>query len=135
MKVVRVVAAVWVRDGRLFAARRAPGAARGGHWELPGGKVEPGESDEVALARELEEELGIHVVVGAAVGEVEHAYDDLTIRLVAYICRSGGTPVLHEHDAVAWLGPAELDSVDWAPADIPLVRRISALFAESSLLA
>ena len=123
MTTLRVVAALLERDGRLFAARRAPGRREGGLWELPGGKVEPGETDEAALARELGEELGIEVEVGARVAEASHGYPHGTVLLVGYRCRlARGEPTLHDHDACCWLLPAELGSVTWAPADLPLLR-------------
>lgn len=125
---IRVVAAAVVRDGRVLAARRAPGRARAGRWELPGGKVEPGETDPQALAREIEEELGLRVEVGEVLGEAEHAYPELTVLLVALACRiTGGELVLRDHDAVRWLGPDELDQVEWAEGDVPLLPAVARL--------
>lgn len=122
---VRVVAAAIVDAGRVFAARRAPGMTRAGLWELPGGKVEPGETDAEALAREVAEELGLRVEVGAFLAEADHAYADVRVVLAAYACRIvSGTPTLHEHDAMRWLGPDELDRVTWAPADVPLLAAV-----------
>lgn len=125
MTVLRVVAAVLVRDGRVLAARRAAHKREGGLWELPGGKVEPGEDDATALARELEEELGVTVAVGAAVGESEHAYGHGVVRLVALRCTLvAGEPAALDHDALLWLGPEELAGVTWAPADVPFLGTI-----------
>lgn len=119
---VRVVAAVLVREGRVLAAKRAPGKREAGLWELPGGKVEPGEDDAAALARELEEELGVRVSVGAVVGESVHAYGHGTVRLVALRCALiEGEPRALDHAEVRWLGADELGSVEWAPADVPLL--------------
>ncbi len=119
---IRVVAAVLVRDGRVLAARRAPGRREAGLWELPGGKVEPGEADAVALARELHEELGVIVEVGATVGESEHAYAHSAVRLVALRCALlRGEPQALDHAEVRWLAAHELDTVEWAPADVPLL--------------
>jgi 5,10-methenyltetrahydrofolate synthetase len=117
---IRVVAAVWVRGGHLFAARRPPGKAHAGQWELPGGKVEPGESDAEALVRELREELGLEARVGAQLGAVATA----DIDLVAYAVEADGEPVLAEHDASAWLDRGGQDALDWAPADRPLLDRL-----------
>ena len=122
MKTVRVVAALMVRDGLLFAARRSPERREGGLWELPGGKVEPGESDQAALTRELREELGIEVEVGAFVAEATHAYAHGSVTLVGYRCMLvAGEPVLRDHDAARWLAGPEMDTLDWAPADLPLL--------------
>lgn len=126
-KLVRVVAAAIVREGAVLAARRAPDAARGGLWELPGGKVEPGESDAVALVREIREELGADIVVDGFLDEATHDYGDIHITLAAWACRplpgTGFTP--HEHDALRWLGPDALGEVTWAPADVPLLTALA----------
>ena len=83
---IRVVAGVVVEDGRMMVALRGPGMAHAGLWELPGGKVEPGEDDAVALARELAEELGIQVRVGGHVGTSEVPIGARTIQMHAYRC-------------------------------------------------
>ncbi len=126
-RTVRVVAAAIVDAGRVLAARRAPDAARGGLWELPGGKVEPGESDADALVREIQEELGAEVIVDRFLGEATHDYGDIRITLAAWACRPAreATFTLHEHDAVRWLGPEALDTVAWAPADVPLLEAVA----------
>lgn len=122
MKTMRVVAALLVRDGLLFAARRSPERREGGLWELPGGKVEAGESDQTALTRELREELGVEVEVGDFVAESTHAYAHGTVTLVGYRCRLvAGEPVLRDHDAARWLSVPEMETLDWAPADLPLL--------------
>lgn len=116
----RVVAAVWRRDGKVFAARRPPGKQHAGLWELPGGKVEPGERDEDALARELSEELGVRVTVGAHVYTAATAHIDLA----AYEVESGDAPTPTEHDAVQWVEPSQIGALAWAPADVPIVARL-----------
>lgn len=122
MKSLRVVAALIERDGLLFAARRSPGRREGGLWELPGGKVEAGESDREALARELAEELGILVEVGAFVAEATHRYAHGAVTLVGYRCvLRSGEPTLRDHDAARWVALSDIGRLDWAPADLPLL--------------
>ncbi|MCB9686875.1 MAG: 5-formyltetrahydrofolate cyclo-ligase [Alphaproteobacteria bacterium] len=121
---IRVTAGAWVRDGRVYAVRRGAGKARAGLWELPGGKVEPGEDDHTSLVRELFEELGIRARVTGPLGRAIHAYDDVTVQLEGLLVHSGDTPRLTEHDDARWLSAAELDDVGWAPADIPLIAAL-----------
>jgi len=119
---VRVVAAVVLRDGLIMAARRGSGVRMAGKWEFPGGKVEPGEDDQTALARELMEELAIVVSVGECMGENVHTEERGPFCLVAYRVEIlSGEPVLTDHDEVRWLRPQELSTLDWAPADLPFV--------------
>lgn len=123
---VRVVAAVVLRDGLVMAARRGPGVRMAGKWEFPGGKVEVGEDDRTALARELMEELSLSVAVGACMGENVHTEERGPFCLVAYRAEIlSGEPVLTDHDAVRWLRPGELGTLDWAPADLPFVEALS----------
>jgi len=125
---LRVVAGVLVEGGRVLAAQRPAHKSQGGLWELPGGKVEPGESDALALARELREELGLEVAVDQALGESTHAYPAGTVVLVALRCRRvGGQLVAHEHQALRWLAADELDSVTWAAADLPLLGAVRSM--------
>lgn len=132
---IRVVAAALMRDGRVLAARRGPGQRQAGLWELPGGKVEAGESDAEALQRELAEELDLRIQVGEVLAENIHQYPDLTIRLVALKATLGGDqqPCATEHDALCWLGPDALHTVDWAPADIPLLDAVQAALRAGGL--
>ncbi|WP_240641313.1 (deoxy)nucleoside triphosphate pyrophosphohydrolase [Nocardioides ferulae] len=115
-----VVGAAIVHRGRLLGARRTAPAETAGRWELPGGKVQPGETPESALLREIDEELGCGVEVrswlpGAVpIGE-RH-------QLVVAVCRLvAGEPEPAEHDRVLWLGPDELDDVDWLEPDRPFL--------------
>ncbi len=108
---------------QVLAVRRGPAQSMPGCWELPGGKLEPGESAADSLVRELREELGITVTVQAALPPVEHAYPAFSIRLHPFVVRiSDGTPVLTEHDALRWLHPADFPGLDWAAADVPVWR-------------
>jgi 8-oxo-dGTP diphosphatase len=116
MAIQIVVAGALIADRTLLVAqRRAPGHLAG-RWELPGGKVAPGESETEALARELAEELGIQVEVGPRLGGDVALSDSTTLR--AYLVRhTGGTARAHDHRALRWVGAAELDDLDWVPAD------------------
>lgn len=125
---IRVVAAVLVRDGRVLAAKRAAHKREGGLWELPGGKVEPGEADGDALVRELREELGVTVRIDGPVAESEHGYAHSTVRLVALRCTLvEGEPRPLDHAELRWLDAASLATVDWAPADVPLLASVREL--------
>lgn len=95
-------------------------------WEFPGGKIEPGEAPEVALARELREELGVDAIVDAVWHVVFHAYPEFDLYLLVYRCRLavGATPRPVEVRDLAWVAPAELAAYRILPADEPLVRRL-----------
>ncbi len=124
-KPLRVVAAIVEEGGRVLLTKRPDGAPRGGLWELPGGKVEKGESDKAALAREILEELGVRVRVGDLFGSVVHPYDDLTVELVAYRCSiTAGTLMALEADKIAWVPLERLTDYDMPQADLPLTRRL-----------
>ena len=133
MKQIHVVAAV-IRDarGRILLARRTLGRDLAGLWEFPGGKVEPGETDAQALARECLEELGVRVEVGARVGpDVPLAHGRAVLRVFAVTLLDGDEPRALEHSAMRWLGETELESVPWLPADRPIVKELPALLASS----
>lgn len=113
---VLVVGAAVVAGGCVLAARRTSPPAAAGRWELPGGKVEPGETPEVALVREVAEELRCRVSVIGWLRPVV-AIDERHELAVALARLEGGTPAPVEHDAVRWLGPGDLDDVDWLESD------------------
>lgn len=118
-----VVGAAIVRDGRVLAARRSAPPALAGGWEFPGGKVEPGESAEAALARECREELGVSIAVGALLGtaDIRPGYA-LHVYVAALL--AGEPRPLEDHDALAWLSGDELDDVPWLPADRPVLAAV-----------
>lgn len=123
-----VVCGAIVHDGRLLAVQRGPGGAAAHKWELPGGKVEPGEQPAAALARELDEELGLTVVVGEQTGVAQHRYPSLWLELRCLVCRlepGDQRPVLREHVDHRWLDRSTLHSVDWAEADLPLLGAVA----------
>ncbi len=112
-----------VRDGRVLAARRTFPAEAAGRWEFPGGKVEPGETPDIALVREIAEELGCTIAVtGWLPGEVP--IGDRHVLTVALAELVSGEPQPTEHDAVRWLGPDELDTVDWLEPDVPFLAEL-----------
>lgn len=121
---IEVVGAAIVDAGLVFCVQRGPGSLQG-YWEFPGGKLEPGESPQDALMREIREELGCQVEVGDLVASTEHEYDFAVISLTTFYCKLiEGRPTLSEHTDSIWLGPVELAGLDWAPADWPAVRQI-----------
>jgi 8-oxo-dGTP diphosphatase len=119
---IPVVGAVAVRGDRVMLARRPPGGRHGGLWEFPGGKVEPGEDDRTALARELLEELGVRAEVGAlvAVGR------DEVVELRGYRVRLLGEPVPQEGQLLGWFSARELVGLAIPPADHPIARALTA---------
>ena len=126
-----IVAAVIVMDGRVLACERSAPAEVAGRWEFPGGKVEAGETDAQALARECAEELGVRVAVGARVGpDVSLAHGRAVLRVFAVTLLNGDRPRALEHAAMRWLAADELDSVPWLPADQPIVAELPVLLAE-----
>ncbi len=123
----QVVCAVAMRGHRILLARRAPGEHLAGHWELPGGKVEPGESLAAALTREMQEELGVTAQVGAEIARSVHHYERGCIELIALATAFDGEIAhLTVHDAVQWYAAAGLADLAIAPADIPLLDVILA---------
>lgn len=120
---VVVVGAAIIEDGRLLSAQRAEPAELAGGWEFPGGKVDPGESDEDALIRECVEELGVKVKLTDRVGGDWPLGRQSVLRVwTAEILE--GTPQALEHTALRWLTADELYDVDWLPGDLPLVEVI-----------
>jgi len=89
---VAIACGIWIRDGLLFMQSRPKGKVCEGAWEFPGGKIEEGETEEEALAREFAEELGLEVSVGRRLGEVVHAYPHATVRVAFFLVRSDGRP-------------------------------------------
>lgn len=122
---IKVTAAIIIKDHKLLIGRRKPGGHASGKWELPGGKMQKGETPEECLARELFEEFSITVKVGAFFGSSPYAYPFLKIELLAYrVEHVSGEFALSDHEKIAWVGNAELDDYDFALADRPLVEKI-----------
>jgi len=126
MKSIEVVAAIiHDADNRIFATQRGYGDMKDG-WEFPGGKMEPGESPEDALKREIWEELETKIEVERFVTTVEWDYPKFHLTMHCYWCSvESGCLTLKEHEAARWLNRDQLDSVDWLPADVLVVEAIS----------
>ena len=123
--VIEVVAAIIQRDEKYFVARRKTGKHLEGFWEFPGGKIEEGESPENSLQRELQEEFGVTVEVGAFLGENTHDYGSAIIRLRAYrVVLNGDLKESTDHDAMDWCTLTQLKRLQLAPADVPLLKYI-----------
>ena len=133
MKTVRVVAAVIKainRNGEpiIFATQRGYGDFKGG-WEFPGGKIEEGETPQEALKREIMEELDTEIFVGELIDTIEYDYPTFHLSMDCFWCEIvRGDLVLKEHEAAKWLTVNELDSVEWLPADVTLIKNISEIW-------
>ena len=122
---MRVTAALIEESGRVLLARRKQGKHMGGKWELPGGKIEPGETPAQSLARELAEELGLEVRVGEFLCAAPFDGDGIHLELLVYrVQRLAGEPALLEHEEIRWVEPADLRSYDLADSDRLVVGKI-----------
>ena len=125
---IDVTAAILIENGRVLIARRRPGASQAGMWEFPGGKVRPGESPAQCLKREILEELGIEIAVDEFFGESVYAYEDKTIRLLAYRVRAeGGEMSRNDHAELAWVAIVDLGRYRFCPADVPFTEKLRKL--------
>jgi 8-oxo-dGTP diphosphatase len=133
--VALVMGAAIVCQGRILAARRTTPPDTAGGWEFPGGKVEPGESPEAAIVREVAEELGCGIeVTGHLAGEVA-VRGGHTLRVaLARLTQGEPVPREDEHDAVRWLGPEELEDVPWLPADVPFLEQLREILLDGEPL-
>lgn len=123
--VVRVTAAIIVKDGAVLIAQRGYQDRMAGLWEFPGGKVEAGETPEQCLKRELGEELSMDATIGSFLGSSTYHYDHISIELMAYRAYWNGVPFkLLAHDAYQWVPPSRLAAFSFTPADLPFVRRL-----------
>ena len=127
MKKIEVVAAILHRDGAYFATQRGYGEFEG-MWEFPGGKIEPGESREVALKREIQEELGVDIAIENLPCTTEYDYPSFHLTMHCYLCSvASGEIELREHKSARWLTAETLDSVEWLPADKEVIDKLRSL--------
>lgn len=124
VKTIRVVAAIIMDHGKVFATQRGYGEFKDG-WEFPGGKIEPDEAPEEAVIREIKEELDTEIEVIELLDTVEYDYPKFHLSMDCFVCHiKSGNLVLKEHESAAWLTKDTLDSVDWLPADQGLIPKI-----------
>ena len=119
----QVTAAVIEKDGKVLIAQRRKGSTLGGRWEFPGGKIDPGETAEACLKRELKEEFDIESEIGKFIIASQFRYCLVPIELLAYrVKHLSGEFKVHEHEEIRWVSPSELRSYDFMPADKPIVE-------------
>ena len=124
MKTVNVVAAIIKQGGKILGTQRGYGDFAGG-WEFPGGKIEPGETPEEAIVREIHEELEVHIAVDSFITMVDYDYDTFHLHMHCFLCHvASGKLELHEHMAARWLDASNVDTVDWLPADEGVIQAI-----------
>ena len=124
LKPIPVVCAVIERNGRLLLAQRPDDKHLPRKWEFAGGKVEPGEDPATAIIREIREELGCDIIITRPLPRFEYDYTRVVIEMIPFVCvlvPGSPEPHAHEHLALAWATPAELEGFDLAPADLPVV--------------
>lgn len=125
MKIIPVTCALIFFDGKVLATQRSEKMDLSGKWEFPGGKIEPYESPEECLKREIKEELSLEIEIFESLSPVLHHYSEKTIRLIPFAARwKAGQIHLSEHAQYAWVEKKDLFSLNWAPADIPIVHEL-----------
>lgn len=124
-KKIEVVAAVIEKNGKIFCAKRPNKGEVALKWEFPGGKIEENETHQEALIREIKEELNSKIVVNELITTVYHEYKAFTLTMHAYYCTLlEGFLKSNEHIETKWVEKEELDSLDWAPADFPIIMKL-----------
>lgn len=131
IKTIEVVAAIIIKDNQVFATQRGYGQWQG-WWEFPGGKIEPGETPEAALTREIREELNAEITVGDLLQTIEWDYPAFHLTMHCYLCTLNSDQLhLNEHSASAWLTLETLRSVNWLPADLGILDEIENILDDS----
>ena len=124
MKKIEVVAAIICRNNKYFACQRGYGVFKN-FWEFPGGKIEPGESREEALKREIREELDLSICIDSFLTTVEYDYPSFHLTMHCFLCSiDSQDPIIKEHENARWLLKEQLHSVQWLPADIKVVEAL-----------
>ena len=124
MRQIEVVAAIIVKDHKVFATQRGYGEWKD-FWEFPGGKIDAGETPEEALCREIKEELDTEIAVGELFTTIDYDYPTFHITMHCYLCTiENGSLTLLEHEAAKWLSLDQLDSVTWLPADLLVIAEL-----------
>ena len=127
MNTINVVAAIIIKDQKIFATQRGYGEFKNG-WEFPGGKIENGESPEHALEREIREELDAKIRVGELFDTIEYDYPNFHLSMKCFLCSLISDQLtLREHEAAKWLTKENLSSVEWLPADITIIDKLKSL--------
>ncbi|MBO4389114.1 MAG: (deoxy)nucleoside triphosphate pyrophosphohydrolase [Spirochaetales bacterium] len=125
MKDVIVSGAAIMKGGRLFVAQRPAKGEAGLKWEFPGGKVEPGETPEQAVVREIREELDASITVRSKIAVINYTYTAFHLTMHLFLCTlDGPDPVIREHLAGRWITADELETLDWAPADYQVLGTV-----------
>jgi 8-oxo-dGTP diphosphatase len=130
---IQVACAIIEIEGKVFCTQRSEFMNMPLKWEFPGGKIDAGESPEECLRRELREELGIEASVGQARPVTTHGYPAFSVTLYPYLCEiTSGKITLHEHRAMVWLPIEELHTLDWAEADLPIIKEYQEQFRRNN---
>lgn len=125
MKTINVVAAIIIEGNKVLSTQRGYGEFKGG-WEFPGGKIEPDETPKDALVREIKEELDADIEVGELLDTIQYDYPNFHLNMKCFICSLKDKHIIFkEHESAKWLTKDSLNSVDWLPADISIIDKIS----------
>lgn len=128
MKKIEVVAAILHQNGRYLATQRGYGEFEG-MWEFPGGKIEPGEIQEDALKREIQEELGVEIIIEKQLCTTEYDYPSFHLSMNCFLCSiSSGEIELREHKSARWLTTEQMNTLEWLPADIKIIELLKQLY-------
>jgi 8-oxo-dGTP diphosphatase len=125
---IRVCCAIVISDKKIMAVQRSEQMTHPLKWEFPGGKLNPGESEEECILRELQEELKLNVSISQRLTSVFHAYGEKELELIPFVASTSDTPELLEHKDIVWLGRDEIEKLDWVEADIKVISILKQLW-------